>query len=188
MNTLAPSPKRKRAPKACQFCHQRKLKCNNTIPKCGNCVSYNKECIYDQSPKRPRPSNDRIARLEAENQHLQAQLANETGNDEGKPHSRDSDGSNEPSIENSTASVLDAGHRSGMNQPDGFPPPTVGFVQLVDFHGPSSILFDEATLEQGDSQAPIVSRASDGLASAQLMADAATQRKLPAMIATGFLA
>ncbi|KAL8722083.1 MAG: hypothetical protein Q9225_001370 [Loekoesia sp. 1 TL-2023] len=178
MNAPAPSPKRKRAPKACQFCHQRKLKCNNTIPKCGNCVSYDKECIYDQSLKRPRPSNNQIARLEAENQHLQAQLANRTGNDIGKPHWGDSDGSNKSSIENNIASMLDAGRQSGTTQSDGSPPPTVGFMQPIDFHGPSSILFDEATLEQGDSQAPIVSRASDGLASAQLMADAATQRAL----------
>ncbi|KAL1869681.1 hypothetical protein VTK73DRAFT_3055 [Phialemonium thermophilum] len=63
---------KRRARVACRFCRQRKLKCNNNQPSCGNCEEHGKVCSYDELPKRPRPSNSRIAALEEENKRLQA--------------------------------------------------------------------------------------------------------------------
>ncbi|KAH8694226.1 hypothetical protein BGW36DRAFT_218138 [Talaromyces proteolyticus] len=44
----------RRALKACRFCRQRKMKCDNKQPSCNACNFHGKHCVYDELPKRPR--------------------------------------------------------------------------------------------------------------------------------------
>ncbi|KAK9481920.1 fungal-specific transcription factor domain-containing protein [Lipomyces starkeyi] len=67
--------KDRRAPMACEFCRRRKMKCNNERPTCQNCRDNERECIYAELAKRPRPSHARISRLEEENRRLQESLS-----------------------------------------------------------------------------------------------------------------
>ncbi|KZF23092.1 hypothetical protein L228DRAFT_143329 [Xylona heveae TC161] len=67
--------RRRRAPKACVFCRQRKMKCSNERPRCMNCIAYEQECVFVEAPKKSRPSKARILHLEEENRKLQARLA-----------------------------------------------------------------------------------------------------------------
>ncbi|KAK9486439.1 fungal-specific transcription factor domain-containing protein [Lipomyces starkeyi] len=96
--------KDRRAPMACEFCRRRKvrvrrysersssslldaagclpltqpfeqMKCNNERPTCQNCRGHERECIYAELTKRPRPSHARISRLEEENRRLQESLS-----------------------------------------------------------------------------------------------------------------
>ncbi|KAI3661025.1 hypothetical protein MP638_004060 [Amoeboaphelidium occidentale] len=39
------SPGKRRAAKACDLCHQRKVKCDEKVP-CSNCIKHNAECVY----------------------------------------------------------------------------------------------------------------------------------------------
>lgn len=43
-------------------------------PECSNCITHEQEFIYGQGPKKLRPPNDHIERLEAETQRLRNQL------------------------------------------------------------------------------------------------------------------
>ncbi|CAK7229465.1 hypothetical protein SEUCBS140593_007255 [Sporothrix eucalyptigena] len=83
-STAREAPSRgRRAVKACSFCRLRKFRCNSQTP-CTNCIQYGKDCVYDDLPKRPRPSFARLAALEEENKRLQealrdASLASQSG-------------------------------------------------------------------------------------------------------------
>ena len=67
--------KRRRAQMACNFCRHRKMRCGNEKPSCVNCVAYHEVCKYDTGPKKARPSNSRILKLEEENRNLQKKLS-----------------------------------------------------------------------------------------------------------------
>lgn len=175
--------KRKRAQKACQFCHQRKLKCNNEHPTCSNCVTHGKACTYAQGPKRPRPSNDRISRLEEENRQLHASLAGVTPS-----HDQEAQGSartskmstRRMSREGDTHPVAHASNTDDESTAEGNSPPNsmrADALKNIEFHGPSSVLFDD--------NGPITAHTQDLNAgeqllqptSSKLMANAATQRR-----------
>ncbi|KAL2835662.1 hypothetical protein BJY01DRAFT_223304, partial [Aspergillus pseudoustus] len=47
-----PAAKRRRVSKACDRCHQGKLKCNGALPRCGTCAKGNKTCSYASGMKR----------------------------------------------------------------------------------------------------------------------------------------
>ncbi|CAK7210651.1 hypothetical protein SBRCBS47491_000847 [Sporothrix bragantina] len=79
------SSRGRRAVKACSFCRLRKFRCNSQTP-CTNCVQYGKDCVYDDLPKRPRPSFARLTALEEENKRLQEALRNaSTASQNGTP-------------------------------------------------------------------------------------------------------
>ena len=189
MDTAAGSNKRKRARKACLLCHQRKLKCGNELPKCNNCTTYGRECVYDEGPKKPRPSNDRIGRLEEENRSLQAQLAQRTsGLAEGVSADDLITVGSESEIK--TNDHVRSGSNLGPHPGSASIPPSSDTKLLSDleYHGPSSALFDATfwrtneTEEKGTFDLP-----SEGVSS-QLMDAAAAQRMpsafLPAHLLT----
>ncbi len=174
--------KRKRAQKACQFCHQRKMKCNNQLPMCSNCNTHGQACTYAQGPKKPRPSNDRISRLEEENRQLHAYLADDaTINKQGEGRSARETRRSTPRV-----SAEDNAHpiaaskttdvESVANEDLSLSPTRADALRNVEFHGPSSVLFDE--------DAPNIEKVGDLNAgehsleppSSELMAKAATQR------------
>ena len=153
MDPVAGSSKRKRARKACLWCHQRKLKCGNELPKCNNCTTYGRECVYHEGPKKPRPSNDRIERLEEENRSLQAQLAHLT------PTSAESVSADdlitvasesEPKTDDPLRSVGSLGpHPRSASIP---PSSDNNVLSDLEYLGPSGALFDATlsrTLETG---------------------------------------
>ena len=174
--------KRKRAQKACQFCHQRKMKCNNVLPTCANCVTHGQQCTYSHEPKRPRPSNDRISRLEEENRQLQARIVGSTTSSDRGAQERggrtrlsiatDPVEQSAPRIPHSS-SVGDG--RAGQGDLV-LNPVATGLAENAEFHGPSSVLFIEESLnarkrEDLDAQNTLAEPVSSGL-----MANAATQR------------
>ena len=177
MSASGNSHKRKRAQKACHFCHERKLKCDKNGSDCSNCVTYDRKCVYDKTPKKSRPSNKQIAQLEAENQRLQTQLAQRTSNHQGKSVSRNSHGSDASTSSDGSRSAHHAGQYENMPHNHTSLSNVKDVAQVIDFYGPSSILFDELPREQDSSHAELISEVSNSHDSAQLMAEAATQRR-----------
>lgn len=179
MESSSPDGKRRRAQRACQFCHQRKMKCNNELPKCSNCLTHGQACTYAQGQKKPRPSNDRISHLEEENRRLQASLTigSTTDNQEAQRSVRTTRNSlrNRP-IEGSTHRATLPSHtddESIAKEDRSLSPVTADAPKTTEFHGPSSVLFDV--------DAPNVRQTNSGEyplepLSAELMAKAATQR------------
>lgn len=182
MSALRTNNKKRRSQKACNFCHQRKLKCNNATPRCTNCLAYEQECTYDQTPKRLRPSNDRIERLQEQNRRLHAQLASQTADqDQGlyAPARVRMGRSANPSIADALDSPMNMDSTRALPQPDRSRSPVRHTVPDLEFHGLSSLLFDETTLEQDNGQKAIASVASESVDSTRLMAEAAAQREPP---------
>lgn len=182
MESSIPDRKRRRARKACQFCHQRKMKCNNELPKCSNCVTHGQACTYAQGPKKPRPSNERISRLEEENRRLQASLASGRINDEQEAQrsmrTTRSSLRNMP-VDGSTHVVNQSGHPDDESTAEENLPPSpmkADAPKTTEFYGPSSVLFDEDTPNPG--QITELNGGEHPLEppSAELMARATTER------------
>ena len=114
------------------------MRCGNEEPSCLNCVAYKEVCKYVEGPKKARPSNHRILKLEEENRKLQEKLAeqakkspDDTSNSAspqdqrrspGGPH--DIDDESEPSSTSSSEITKER--------------------ENPEYHGPSSVFFDEA--------------------------------------------
>ena len=183
MESSIPGGKRRRAQKACQFCHQRKMKCNNQLPRCSNCFTHGQACTYAQGTKKPRPSNDRISRLEEENRQLQASLASGSTSDDQKTQrsARTTRSSNRRTpIEESARPVTQSCATDGeptVKEGSSLSPPRADASRSTGFHGPSSVLFDEdapnirQSKDLNGGEYPLESLSSD------LMAKAATQRR-----------
>ena len=179
---MSTNNKKRRSQKACNFCHQRKMKCNNVTPQCTNCLTYEQECIYDQTPKRLRLSNDRIERLEEENQCLQAKLASQKtieGQSLQSQAHMSTDRRGNQSLTDGLDSTTNMNSMTASAQADRSRSIIAHTVQELEFHGPSSLLFDETIFEQTDIQKPITSKASESVDSARLIAEAAAQREPP---------
>ena len=176
----AAGSKRKRARKACQLCHQRKLKCGNELPKCNNCTTYERECVYQEGPKKPRPSNDRIERLEEENRSLQAQLAQAT------PGSTESLGTDHriAGASESEPSTNDRGGSPGLHPGSAGIPPSSNKNLLSDleYHGPSSALFDASSWRSNEIGGKSNFELPSEGVTAQLMDEAAAQRMSSAFL------
>ena len=158
------------------------MKCNNDVPICSNCVTHGQVCDYAQGPKKPRPSNDRISRLEEENRRLHARLAsgNTSDNQEAQGSARTTTRSmrlmptetnvySNPQLSN-TEDLPIARGKSSLGRGSEDPP------NSTEFHGPSSALFDDNALNIGQSQ---VANGGERLIeppSLELMAEAAKQR------------
>ncbi|KAJ5332148.1 uncharacterized protein N7506_005931 [Penicillium brevicompactum] len=82
--------RRNRSAAACVYCRQKKLKCDAQKPQCGNCLAKGVSCQLGVTQSKPRPTNNRIAELELENEALRkqcAQLSSGTVVRPGRPHS-----------------------------------------------------------------------------------------------------
>ena len=182
MESSIPGGKRKRAQKACQFCLQRKMKCNNEVPKCSNRLTHGQVCTYAQGPGRPRPSNDRISLLEEENRQLHACLDGGSRSDDhqaqrGVRTTRSSfritstNGSANPVAQSSQPDdgLTDKEHRS-------LSPARVTAPKSDKFHGPSSLLFDEDAPSIGPNKDVNNGGHPLGPPSSKLVAEAATRR------------
>ena len=174
--------KRRRAQKACQFCHQRKIKCNTQIPKCAKSPTPQKESTYTQGHKKPRPSNDRISRLEEENRLLHASLASGSTGDhqDAQRRVRTTRRSHRKSpLDGSTPAVAQPGHTDDQSTAKGDPSPSpvrAHALKSTTFCGPSSVLFDEDALNAGQTTELSGGEHTLESPSAELMANATTQR------------
>lgn len=180
MDAAAGSSKRKRARKACQLCHQRKLKCGNELPKCNNCTTYGRECVYHEGPKKPRPSNDRIERLEEENRSLHAQLAQIT------PRSIEGV-SSDHLISGASESELATNDRGGSPElhPESasIPPSSKNnLLSDLEYHGPSSALFDATFWRNNETGDKSSFDLPSERVTSQLMNEAAAQRMSSAFL------
>ena len=111
------------------------MRCGNEVPSCTNCRAYNERCVYDAGPKKPRPSNSRIRRLEEENRNLQARLAQQTGNTlnpQAAGYSQPDSKTSEARIETDDSSS--ASTSSDESDAEGASP---------EYHGPSSVFYDD---------------------------------------------
>ena len=169
----------RRSHKACNFCHRRKFKCNNDTPQCANCISYEQECVYDQTPKRARPSNSRIQQLEQENRRLKANLATTRM----KRHRLSQSQTTVPTTSEaqSTAddldSTVDLESVVALSQSDKSRSTTINTEGEVGYHGPSSLLCDDFSPEPNSNRKREILKTSESEESAHLMADAAALRK-----------
>ena len=157
------------------------MKCNNELPKCSNCVTHGQACTYAQESKKPRPSNERISRLEEENRQLQACLAGSSTSDdqEAQRSMRTTRSSIRriPSGEN-TLPVAQSIHTEDEStaKENSSLSAVRADAPKIEFHGPSSILFDEDAPNQKNIQDPNGGEHHLEPLSAELMANAATQR------------
>ncbi|KAF7325043.1 Fungal-trans domain-containing protein [Mycena kentingensis (nom. inval.)] len=65
--SVVPGSKRRRLRGSCNFCKQRKIKCDSSqMPgnRCSNCISFNMECLHDSS-SRAAPKQDRSPPVQA---------------------------------------------------------------------------------------------------------------------------
>ncbi len=159
------------------------MKCDNELPKCSNCVTHGQACTYSQGIKKPRPSNDRISRLEEENRQLQASLANGSTSDdqEAQRSARTTRSSiRRTSIEESARPVTQScatDDEPTGNEGSSLSLPRADASKSTEFHGPSSVLFDEDTpnirqsKDLNGGEYPLESLSSE------LMVKAATQRR-----------
>ncbi|KAG2182351.1 hypothetical protein INT43_007281, partial [Umbelopsis isabellina] len=56
--------KRQRVSRACDLCRRKKIKCDGTIPICGNCQAFNLECGYKDTTKKRGPPKGYIEAIE----------------------------------------------------------------------------------------------------------------------------
>ena len=184
MESSTADGKRTRAQKACQFCHQRKMKCNNNLPSCANCLTKGQNCTYAQGPKKPRPSNERISRLEEENQQLHASLASGTTKRErqGRGSTQKTMSSTRKNPQEDHADTLPRSKRtdgkSTAKEGSSLSTSTVraDATQSTEFHGPSSPMFDEDDPSTGQTRNVDTGEHTLEPPSDKLMANAATQR------------
>lgn len=152
--------KRRRAKAACLFCRRRKIRCTQELPSCSNCQVYEENCSYDMAPKKPRPSNSRIANLEDKIKHLEEQLeeARSTSN---RRESSETD--------SSSADDINASRFSSPNPHDKRERPG--------YHGPTAVLFDESFPDDKRSMRSGSEQSGSGVFTTNLMGEAAVQRK-----------
>jgi len=142
--------------------------------------------VYNQGPKKARPSNSRISCLEEENRQLQARLAGHPLGDgaslrDGLPSVSGSLQNDSGDAESSSTARDQRGERESSVQHGQTPLAPKTDVEMIDeaaFHGPSSLLFDEAPLNLERTLSSESEKCSAETASTALMEEAAKQRKL----------
>ncbi|CAG8943931.1 unnamed protein product [Penicillium salamii] len=190
------SSRPRRATKACAFCRRRKasrlsvirnrglivkkFRCNNEQPTCSNCKTYAQDCTYVSGPDKPRPTNARLSRLEAENQRLRQHLARDPAGPENHSPSVDSSYIQSPPVQSPPQQ---------QKAPARHQPNTDGSQSAVSrifispngdssYHGLTSTLFDDAPTDRhghprsADPQVPVEHIRK------QLMGESAYQRQL----------
>ncbi|KAJ5387049.1 hypothetical protein N7509_009590 [Penicillium cosmopolitanum] len=181
--------KSRRAAKACAFCRQRKLRCNNEKPACSSCRGHGKECIYTVGPKRPRPSKAQLSRLEAENQQLRQQItASELRSESASTptETRTSDPRPE-SQEPQPLGVIPRRPDVGKHTPSVDPArSTVSRIFISpngdsSYHGLTSALFDDAPLDRRSQMRSTAPQVPVEHIQKRLMGESAYQRQLEMM-------
>ncbi len=153
------------------------MRCGNEQPNCLNCVAYKEVCYYEQRPKKARPSNFQISRLEEENRLLQQRLEEVKGGKETESRKPDKTVSNRhfsPPDDSSENAGASSGHSTSSPSPSR---ERIG-NENPEFHGPTSVIFDEAAPQSKlkineESQKSAVEDISTNL-----MVEAAAQRQL----------
>jgi hypothetical protein len=162
---------RRRAQAACQFCRKRKLKCGNEQPRCNNCVSHDRDCVFADLPKRERPSRDKVNQLEKEILRLKALLDErfQPPTDDGKS-SMPLEGDAEAEI--GTDSIVDGVEAAHTTRTSVFTGDSL--------HGPTSTLHNEPVIDTEILSIDIHASSSveQETAGRELFAEAAYQREL----------
>ena len=187
---------------ACEFCRQRKMKCNNERPECQNCNEHGRHCVYAELAKKPRPSTARIVQLEQENQQLRESL--ESLKDQIKRPNNASGAattikSSDALLEAATAQwgSLPCGAFSGPSQraevqqiptpadtshsSDTTIEPRVFYPDQdkdSGYHGPTSAAFDEKSAESRSRHDTDAAKVPDVWIKRQLVAESTNQRQL----------
>lgn len=154
------------------------MRCDVSSPRCGNCVAYKEVCYYEQRPKKARPSNSQISRLEEENRLLQQRLeeAKASKADQSQKPSKTilrkrSSSPDDSSSENAGGS---SGHSTSSASPSRDPVQN----ENPEFHGPTSVFFDEAAPQSKLKLKEQSQKSAVEDVSTNLMAEAAAQRQL----------
>ena len=151
------------------------MRCGNEEPDCLNCVAYKEVCYYEQGPKKARPSNSRISRLEEENRLLQECLAKAKGaksSNERPPRGHQSQ------VDDSSDATSGDGDGDGDSASTSSPSQANANNESPEFHGPTSVFFDEAAPTIKQKLKEENQKLSSESASSNLMAEAAAQRQL----------
>ncbi|KFA79333.1 hypothetical protein S40288_03540 [Stachybotrys chartarum IBT 40288] len=184
--------RKQRSSGACDFCRRRKLGCDNANPKCENCREHAQTCTYSQRPRAARPSNGRIQALEAENARLRNTLGaidrppaaieifdghfTPSTSSTTSPRSNDSNGTITVSVTQPTVSrprpVEATPESSNTGQAH---PPCALAARKPQFHGPSSVMFDEQPVRPQQTSRTLTS--TDIQAKNALLAESTRQRK-----------
>ena len=154
------------------------MRCGNEHPKCLNCVAYKEICYYEQGPKKARPSNSRILRLEEENRALQERLAKSKRSQ--AESSKDLSGHSPPSNPRSSDDSSDdaSGDAEKGSASTASPSRPSLKNESLEFHGPTSVLFDEAAPKSKQEFIEGRQGIPSEDVSTNLMAEAAVQRQL----------
>ncbi|GIZ39166.1 hypothetical protein CKM354_000255700 [Cercospora kikuchii] len=173
----ASAPRRPRAARACSFCKLRKFKCGNQAPQCGNCRTYEKECVYPERGNRVRPTNAIISALREENRGLRSRLsieASSSGNDGRQPVPKDA---------STVASLQGSSNEAGPTDATAASTPeSVGkrapasLSKNATYHGPTSALYEDLPSERPSQ--PWFNAERENRMSTLLFAEAAKQRQM----------
>ncbi|KAL2858590.1 fungal-specific transcription factor domain-containing protein [Aspergillus pseudoustus] len=182
--------KTQRAAIACEYCREKKIRCDGAKPACSTCKARGRECRQYVVPRKPRPTNSRIRQLERENQRLRAlsaetrpHEASSTGNvvRVGANGSTYSGGVRVPSAANVESQSLLLAHdyhhelpAKGTNHRLAEIPQT----GQPGYHGPTSALYDETREFCERSSSPSPSNPSTEPHDDLLVAEAAKQRHM----------
>ena len=154
------------------------MRCGNEEPKCLNCVAYKEKCYYDQGPKKARPSNSRIMRLEEENRMLQERLAKTKNSSPPAAESK----SSRKHVPHRPISLDDSSDDTSTESDEGDSDSSPSKADVgnknPEFHGPTSVFFDETAPENVQGLEESTQDLSLENMSTNLMAEAAAQRQL----------
>ncbi|KAJ5586805.1 uncharacterized protein N7459_002570 [Penicillium hispanicum] len=183
--------RRSRAPVACLFCRQKKLKCDAAKPSCGNCSAKGISCQQGAIRHKPRPTNHRIAQLEKENALLRhGHVSRHVGGV--------ADGSSPIQAEDSSSPVrsqmiVPAGpgadispvdhpsHRSKDTSHPEAPDSDHHRSTISLYHGPTSTVYDDTANPGNNAAENEEDSASEEWASTLLFAQTARQRQLESL-------
>ncbi|KAJ5657503.1 uncharacterized protein N7484_001152 [Penicillium longicatenatum] len=185
--------RKSRAAAACNYCRDKKLKCDAQKPTCGHCAAKGIDCQQGPIRHKPRPTNRRIAQLERENALLRQQggripEGNVLLGDEPSMISTDasftmspSRGQVELSISQADSSPIDRPTvlSNGSSHPEA---PDSDHLKSATslYHGPTSAVYDDTEISGNNNDSTEWSKSpmSEEWTRSHLFAETAKQRQL----------
>ncbi|KAH7240759.1 fungal-specific transcription factor domain-containing protein [Fusarium redolens] len=189
----SPTRVRRRATEACTFCRKRKIKCNGQRPKCINCQTYEKDCVYEPVPdvtkaagrQRHQRTKTRSVKARTESPAAHARQTSAPANEAASSIGDSEAASERSSQQQVTRDGAAAPRHQSWDPSDSAPRPMDSGVARVvvlangesTYHGRTSALFEDNAQERPVEQ-EVQPRMPDHWVERGLIAEAAKQRQL----------
>ncbi|VZI07021.1 unnamed protein product [Fusarium fujikuroi] len=178
-----PTRVRRRATEACTFCRKRKIKCNGQKPKCINCQTYEKDCVYEPVPDVTKAAG-RQRHQRTKTRSVKARTESPARQTSAPAASSNGDSSEAASSSQQAVTTRDGAqprHQSWDPSPRPMDSGVARVVVLANgestYHGRTSALFEDNAQERPVEQ-EVQPRMPDHWVERGLIAEAAKQRQL----------